>query len=257
MPPTTEKAWDQARYSALAHRDHAFCNPLSSEKVDRVLGLLELSPGQRVLDVGCGKAEMLVRLVTRFGARAVGVDINERFLDEANAKAAVKVPRQSLELLHASIHSIPVAPESFDVALCVGSTHAYGSYRAALSALQRAVGPGGRILLGEGYWKREPDPEYLAALDATRDDFTDHAGNVSAGLDAGLISLYSCVSSEDEWDHYEGLYARAIERYAIANPDDPDRAEMLERIRRWRAAYLRWGRETLGFGLYLFAKPQS
>lgn len=256
MPPATEKVWDQARYSALAHRDHVFCSPLSSEKVDRVLGLLELSPGQRVLDVGCGKAEMLVRLVSRFGARGVGVDLNERFLEEANAKAAVKVPRQSIELLHTSIHSVPAPAESFDVAVCVGATHAFGGYRATIAALQRLLVPGGRILLGEGYWKREPDPGYLEVLGATPGEYTDHAGNVSAGLDAGLIALYSCVSSEDEWDHYEGLYARAIERYAIAHPDDPDSPEMLQRIRRWRAAYLRWGRETLGFGLYLFAKLQ-
>jgi len=30
---------------------------------------------------------------------------------------------------------------------------------------------------------------------------------------------------------------------------------MLERIRRWRDGYLRWGRDTLGFGLYLFYRP--
>ena len=30
---------------------------------------------------------------------------------------------------------------------------------------------------------------------------------------------------------------------------------MLERSRKWRDAYLRWGRDTLGFGVYLFARP--
>ena len=30
---------------------------------------------------------------------------------------------------------------------------------------------------------------------------------------------------------------------------------MLERIRRWRDAYLRWGRDTLGFAVYLFSRP--
>jgi hypothetical protein len=40
----------------------------------------------------------------------------------------------------------------------------------------------------------------------------------------------------------------------MAHPDDPDRDAMLKRIRNWRDAYLRWGRSTLGFGLYLFQK---
>ena len=30
---------------------------------------------------------------------------------------------------------------------------------------------------------------------------------------------------------------------------------MRERIARWRKTYRRWGRDTLGFGLYLFGRP--
>ena len=30
---------------------------------------------------------------------------------------------------------------------------------------------------------------------------------------------------------------------------------MLERIRKWRDAYMRWGRDTLGFANYLFYRP--
>ena len=48
---------------------------------------------------------------------------------------------------------------------------------------------------------------------------------------------------------------RSIERYAGEQPDDPDVPAMLKRIRRWRDAYLRWGRDTLGFAVYLFHRP--
>jgi hypothetical protein len=30
---------------------------------------------------------------------------------------------------------------------------------------------------------------------------------------------------------------------------------MLDRARRWRDAYLKWGREALGFAAYLFYRP--
>jgi hypothetical protein len=36
---------------------------------------------------------------------------------------------------------------------------------------------------------------------------------------------------------------------------DPDVAAVLERSRRWRDAYLRWGRDSLGFAVYLFYRP--
>jgi hypothetical protein len=32
-------------------------------------------------------------------------------------------------------------------------------------------------------------------------------------------------------------------------------AEKLAQSRAWRDGYLRWGRETMGFGFYLFLKP--
>jgi len=43
----------------------------------------------------------------------------------------------------------------------------------------------------------------------------------------------------------------------IERPEDPDVPAMLERIRRWRDGYLHWGRETLGFGVYLFHRPAA
>ena len=92
----------------------------------------------------------------------------------------------------------------------------------------------------------------LAALGAKPSEFTSHAGNVAAGIEEGLVPLYSRVSSDDEWDHYEGLYARAVERHLAAHPGDPDHTAMRDKIRGWREAYLEWGRETLGFGYYLF-----
>ena len=63
------------------------------------------------------------------------------------------------------------------------------------------------------------------------------------------------TSNDDEWDEYEGLYCSAVERYVDAHPEDPDGPAMGERIRRWHDAYLRWGRDTLGFGFYFLLKP--
>jgi len=46
-----------------------------------------------------------------------------------------------------------------------------------------------------------------------------------------------------------------VERYVLDHPDDPDAAAMRKRIRTWRDGYLRWGRTTMGFALYLHRKP--
>ncbi len=83
---------------------------------------------------------------------------------------------------------------------------------------------------------------------------TPHEDNLAAGLAEGLEACGAWVSSESDWDRYEDLYARTVERYVAEHPDDADAPEMRERILRWRETYLRWGRDTLGFGLYLFRR---
>lgn len=66
-----------------------------------------------------------------------------------------------------------------------------------------------------------------------------------------------------EWQHlatdlecstYEDQYARNVENYVAANTDDPDKDEMLFTVRSWHEHFIRFGRSTLGFGLYLFRK---
>lgn len=210
-----------------------------------------------MLDVGCGKAELLLRAVARYRCEGVGVDTNAAFLGEARRSAEGRGLAGRVTLHETRAADFPSAPGIYDAAFCVGSSHVYGTPANALAALVALVRPGGLVLFGEGYWKRAPAPGFLAALGATEADYTDHAGNVSLGAVAGLVPLYSCVSSEDEWDHYEGLYGLAVERYAAEHSDDPDVPAFLERSRSWRDTYLRWGRDTLGFGLYLCTKPMA
>ena len=81
-----------------------------------------------------------------------------------------------------------------------------------------------------------------------------HEENVHLGIGKGLGFLHAIVSSDDEWDRYEGYQCRAAERYARAHPEDPDVADLLKLSHHYRDTYLRWGRETLGWAIYVFIK---
>jgi SAM-dependent methyltransferase len=251
-PQVTKERLTHEKFTTIAHRDHVICNPIGSEKIDRVVGLLDLPALARVLEVGCGKAELLVRLAERYDCTAVGIDLNSTFLTEARARAFDRGVGGHIELIQddAATARFPGAP--FDAAMCVGATHAFGGYIPTLKRLKGLVKPGGKIVLGEGYWIQRPDVGYLKALGAKQGDFTDHAGNVEAGLAEGMIYLYSVVASTDDFDQYEGLYNHSVESWCLENPNDLDTEAARERIRAWRDAYLKWGRGTLGFGVYLF-----
>jgi hypothetical protein len=74
------------------------------------------------------------------------------------------------------------------------------------------------------------------------------------GEEEGLTCIYTIVSNHDDWDHYETLGWWAIDEYQKTNPNDEDNLEMLERKKREKETYLRWGRETLGWAIYVFKK---
>ncbi len=245
---------DRTRYSTIAHRDHSFCSPIDPANLDRLLAAMTLPAGARVLDVGCGKGALLVRMAERYRIAGVGVDLNPVFLAEARAAAHSRARGASLEFHELDATRFVATPHSFDAATCVASTHAHGGYRQTLAALKGLVRPGGSLLVGEGFWRQPPAAEYLAVIGGTPDELTDHQGNLAIAVEEELVLVETIVSTEEDWDLYEGMYARAVERYVREHPDDPDAAEMRERIARWQDAYFRWGRQTLGFALYLFRR---
>jgi SAM-dependent methyltransferase len=246
------------KYFDVTHRKHVLCNPMDVAKLDELLGLFDLPDGAAVVDIASGKGEVLVRLAERYpGLRGTGVDISPFFVEQARALAAARVPDAALEWpCMAGADWAPAAPASLDLAMCIGAEFVYGSLEATLDALCAMVRPGGLVLSGAPYWLQPPAPEYLAAEEMTATTFRDgHAANAKVGTDRGLELVYLLTSSPDDWDRYEGLQWNAVAEYAAAYPGDPDLPEIRRRSGKARDIYLRWGRDTLGWALYLFRKP--
>jgi SAM-dependent methyltransferase len=243
------------KFSAIAHRDHDYCNPIAAAKIERILDLLPLAAAARVLDLGCGRGELALRIIERFQCVVTAIDRSSPMLDAARERAGWCGALDRLRLVKTDIAEFKTEPESFDLTVMLGGGGIAGGVKGICATLAGWTRRGGYVLIGDGYWAKAPAAEYLAHLDANEEEFRDHRGNVQAGIDSGLIPLHASVASADEWDDYEWKYSRSIERYAVEQADDPDVPAMLERIRRWRDGYLRWGRDTLGFGMYLFHRP--
>jgi SAM-dependent methyltransferase len=241
------------KYFGAVHTCHTVCNPMSSEKLDELLARLDLKDGAAVIDIGCGKGEILARLAERYKISGVGVDISPYFVKDAEKKLKERVPGALVKILN--MDGADYRPDRlFDLSMCVGASWVYQGYKGTLAALKAMTKPGGLILAGEPYWIKEPDEAYLAAEEFTRDMFGTHHDNVLAGEAEGLLPLYTLVSNQDDWDRYEGLQWYSAAKFARDNPDDADIKEILERIAHQRTNYLRWGRNTVGWAMYLFRK---
>ena len=242
------------KFYDVTHRYHEVCNPTSRAKLDELVGLLRLNPGSAVLDIACGKGELLTRLAERYEISGIGVDISPYCVTDSEQKLRERVPGAQIQILN--MDGADYSPDQLcDLAMCIGASWVYEGHRGTLSALKAMTKPDALILVGEPFWLKDPDDAYLAAEKLTRDMFGTHYENVLAGEDEGLFPLYTMVSNQDDWDRYETLQWYAAQKYARDNPDDPDVSEILTRVAHGRTNYLHWGRDTLGWAMYLFRKP--
>ncbi len=247
---------DLWKFYHITHRHHHICNPTSEQKLTEICGLLGLEAGARVLDMGCGKGELLIRLAECYGITGVGVDLSPYAVRDARRRHRERIPDSTLKFVCQDGRTFrPDEPTYFDLSMCVGASWIWNGHRGTLLALAAMTKPEGFILVGEPFWMEEPPPQYLATEGMQRGDVGTHHDNVRTGEKEGLTFLYSAVSSPDDWDRYEGLQWYAAAEYARRHPDDPDLTPLMARIRRSRDAYLRWGRDCLGWALYLFRRP--
>src|SRR6266702_2267539 len=125
---------------------------------------LDLRPGMRVLDLGCGRAMSSVFLHREFGVQVWATDLwfsaseNLRRIRDAGVEDAV-FP------IHADARSLPFAAGFFDAIVSIDSFFYYGTDDLYLNDLARFVKPGGPVGIAGAGLMREidgPVPAHLA-----------------------------------------------------------------------------------------------
>jgi cyclopropane fatty-acyl-phospholipid synthase-like methyltransferase len=245
-------------YETIAHHDRVILGPIGIEELDALLARVTPQPPAhdraRVVDVGCGKGELLVRAMERFGAEGVGVEPNPTFIADARARARGRVAERDLVLFQSTFAAAPLAHGRFDLAVCIGSLHAFGGYAAALVRMAQLVRPRGWGLVGADCWWREPDPAYLAATGFDRDEMQTLERVHEAPATRGWRLIAHHESTQEERDEYERGCEAAVERWLAARPNDSDVPGFRERVMRRHEAYERWGGTMVGFTTMLLRR---
>jgi len=246
---------DMWKFYDITHREHVACNPTSEEKLVRLVELLRLPRGAQVFDIACGKGEFLIRLAEAYGVRGAGIDISAFHIADAKKKLEMRVPDAGITFTQMNGTDLRTDElQNLDLASCIGASWVFRGHAHTLEVLVRMVKPGGWVIVGEPYWRQAPSEDYLKASGIAREDFGSHFSNAEDGERRGLELVYTIVSSGDDWDRYEGLQWYATAEYARIHPEDPDLAEVVERVEKAKATYLRWGRDMLGWAIYMFRK---
>jgi cyclopropane fatty-acyl-phospholipid synthase-like methyltransferase len=201
--------------------------PLSVEHATLLLDRMDIRPGGSVLDLGCGWGELLLRAVAA-GAMAdsegntgLGIDKNPALLERGRALAVQRglEGRVAFECTAAE-----TSGHAADRTICIGAAHAWGGAARALSRLAQSVGPGGRLLFGEGCWEQPPSREAsklfgsgVLALPAL----------IDRAIASGWHVLHMSTADQREWDEFESSWRAGRQEWLAANPDD-DRAQAIQ-----------------------------
>jgi cyclopropane-fatty-acyl-phospholipid synthase len=216
-------------------------------KLELVAGKLELKPGMRVLDVGCGWGSFAIHAAREHGVEVLGITLSELQAELARKRVADAGVADQVEIRVADYRRLPSG--SFDAIASIGMSEHVGErqvdvYASSLFGLLR---PGG-VLLNHAIAALDPGHDPHEDLFSTRYVFPDGEplplSRVQLALErAGFHS-----------EHVEGFredYAETLRHWAKRLDDHIEQAEMLagiERTRVWRL-YLRAAAHGFSTGL--------
>jgi SAM-dependent methyltransferase len=198
-------AWYQQFFGEDYMRFHLLGGEWLEERTapqcDFVLSALELQPGARLLDLCCGQGRHAVELARR-GFRVTGFDLSDYLLGLANdraARAGIEV-----EFVRGDMRTLPWENE-FDAVVNLFTSFGYlesdEEDQKVLCAVQRALRPGGRLLIDH------IDRERSGALfGGGRKNWQEHEGHL--------------ILEQREWDV---LRSRASMTRTVIPPDGPRR----------------------------------
>lgn len=150
--------------------------PRAEEEKRLTVDMLELSPGDRVIDVGCGPGNYTRYIADALtGGLVVGIDASDAMV----AAAARRSGRANTAYLRGDACALPFEDGTFDAACSAGVIHLLEEPTRALEEIVRVLAPGGRLALlvtcamdgearhtrgGVTYFGRDEVPDLLRGL---------------------------------------------------------------------------------------------
>lgn len=204
---------------------------------------MELRPGMRVLDLGCGRASSSIFLHREFGVQVWATDLwfnvseNQQRIRDAGVEDGV-FP------LHADARSLPFPQDFFDAIVGIDSFMYFGTDDHYLNYLARFVRPGGQMGIASAGLAKEiegPVPDHLRRWWAPELWSLHSAGWWRRHWErTGLVDIEEAGAMPDGWRHW-------LEWHKLVAPDNAVEIEALEADGGRYLGYFRLvGRRRLG-----------
>ena len=124
-------------------------------QIEAMLERLDLGPGHRALDLGCGNGAMAEYIAQKTGAHVTGVDYIPEAIRQAQARAACRPDQLAfcvgdIRHLADAQSTLPLRPHSFDALIAVDSLY-FTDLHDTLRQMRALLAAGGQMALFYGY----------------------------------------------------------------------------------------------------------
>jgi SAM-dependent methyltransferase len=220
-------------------------HPLGREGTDKLEAALGMKPGQRLLEIGCGTGQSLVRFSTNSHFEVHGIDVLPEMLDAARIRLRAVGAPASLARADA-ICGLPFADQSFDAVYSesVLGIQEADAAEAFLSEVFRVLRNGGRFVASEGVWKP-----------GTSKDIVNEA------RESGLRHFGFCLASAQGWSLQDWTECMKRVGFSVVSAELLETPSMPTR-KRWLRSFKNLSRRralstvvTVGFHLRAAVTP--
>ncbi|MFE9259024.1 class I SAM-dependent methyltransferase [Streptomyces sp. NPDC006879] len=174
----------------------------------RLVDSLAVRPGERVLDVACGRGSTALLLAGEYGVRAHGIDYSVENAAVARAAAQGLGLAQRAAFASADAERLPYPDAAFDVVVCECALCTFPDKVRAVAEFARVLRPGGRLGLA---------------------DVTVEPGQLGPEL-SGLGARIACLGDALPLHGYVDLLTGAGLRTVLAEPHQRALLAMVDRI---------------------------
>jgi microcystin synthetase protein McyJ len=199
----------------------------SEELTDLVARTAGISPGDRVLDVGCGYGANALAYTSRYKPASVtGIDVTDVRITTGTQMIEAAGLADVIKLRLGDATKMDFADNSFDRLVCVESAFHFDTRQAFLKEAGRVLRPGGTLAMTDMIPRRGVDPStYMNGHKAAFSGVC--LENKANAYDADVYLAYlkdagfSDASVTSIVDKSRKPFIAALERFAAKNPEDP------------------------------------
>lgn len=162
----------------------------------RLLHEMELKPGMRLLDLGCGEGAQSVCMAKEFGIEVWGIDLSEVYCTEARRNSEKSGVADQCHFTVGDVTLLPFADDFFDAILMEGLAM-YVNMAQLFKECLRVLSPGGVVGLHDWSWSKLPSKE-LDGVNAI----------IACGCRPGSIQFYDTEGWRNQlvYNHYNVKY---------------------------------------------------